>query len=180
MRRFPVSLPLALLAAALAACSLSVGELNPSPNVLLVKSPHTFGLRFGPEVPESFSLHRDDSGPSIAVSRWHETLSHAFQNGPASFFAPAPGAGPSELTLVIVHTEPTMVSTPLGGSEIALRYQAELLDAHGQPVKTWADTVHHPVVVRSIYKLTDSITESVTSTVATMFEEIAKGLPQPG
>ena len=81
---------------------------------------------------------------------------------------------------VIVHTEPTMVSTPLGGSEIALRYQAELLDAHGQPVKTWADTVHPPVVVRSIYKLTDSITESVTSTVATMFEEIAKGLPQPG
>jgi hypothetical protein len=68
---------------ALGACSLSVGELNPSPNVLLVKSPRTFGLRFSPEVPESFSLHRDDSGPSIAVSRWHETLSHAFQNGPA-------------------------------------------------------------------------------------------------
>jgi hypothetical protein len=179
MRRFPPLAVTLCAALGLAACSFSLGAMNPSPNVLLLKSTKAIALRFSPEVPESFSLHRDDSGPSIDVSEWHESLGHAFKNGFAPFFVSASGNGPSDLTLVIVHAEPAMVSTPDGGREMALRYQAELIDAHDQEIKAWADTVHRPVVVGSGFANADVYKESVSNAVAGMFEKIAKDLPQP-
>ncbi len=72
---------LLVLALCFPACARQLGEINPQPNVLLIQSPQKLVLDFGPAVLETGHAFGSPSFLGIDYDRWHETLTHGFQNG---------------------------------------------------------------------------------------------------
>ena len=170
----PTSILLAALAL-LPACALNVGELKPTPNVLLVHSSQRLALRIGPEVNEAFSIEPTTTATiigapqSVDVSQWRETLTNAFRSSIGNAFAPAPNQ--ADLTLVLIDATPAVV-VQNHALTAQVRFRAELLDAKQQVVKTWADTAssRNPGFI-------DDAVPPMRSAVEAMYEEIANGMP---
>jgi hypothetical protein len=171
--------PASILIAALAlfpGCALGVGQLRPTPNVLLVPSSLRLSLRIAPEVGESFATDTSTAssttigGPqSVTVSQWHETLTNGFRDGIGRAFAPA--SNQSDLTLVLLQASLTVIVLK-GALSAQIRFRAELLDAKQRIVKTWADTASSRTT-----GFLDDAEPPVRSAVEAMYEEIANGLP---
>jgi hypothetical protein len=170
----PTSFLVAVLAL-LPACALGVGELKPTPNVLLVHSSQRLALRIAPEVNEAFSIDPTTvdttiGGPqSVDVSQWRETLTNGFRSSIGNAFAPA--SNQADITLVLIEATPTVVVQNHALSA-QVRFRAELLDAKQQIVKTWAGTTssRNPGYI-------DDAVSPMRSAVEAMYEEIANGMP---
>lgn len=158
--------------------TLFVTRADPSPNVALVQSKARLALRIEPDVPDTYVHPRTSGIGPTDVKQWHETLQAGFEQGIAPSFA-APGAG-ADFVLVLKKAELAMVPAAVSGDgyvvsgRAQVRFQAQLLDATGQPVRAVSGTVES--------KTSSSRMEDATllagDAVEGMYEEIAAKLLQ--
>ena len=164
------------LALALPACSTGIAQLDPTPNVMLMRSSQTLDFSVGAGVPDALAVEVTGPGngtpSSLKVTQWHQTLTNAFRNSIAGFFAPKKSS--SDLTLRIVHADPSLERVGDGAFRAHVRFQAELVDHDGKTQKTWATT--------SVSRISSSMSDAdvvVRSAIEAMYEEIANGMPVP-
>jgi hypothetical protein len=140
---------LLLVALVLPACAVTIGEVNPQPNVLLGPSTRQLKLGFANAVPEAMPLDIQSSNTivaaTISVAQWHETLSRGFHNGFDRYFAQS---GPTS-TLEILSATPQVFVAPRTGTLI-IRYQAQLVDDKGTMLHRFAGTAVSPIPLTNL------------------------------
>jgi hypothetical protein len=165
---------LILCIALLPGCAVTVGAVDPTPNVLLPRSSRSLAVQLAPEVLDAFVVPDDSPWFELKVTGWRASMASGFHNGLARYFA---HGEKNDLTLVVLLAEPRLAyaGRGLGGSLVhaQIRFQAELLDANNQVIKTWADTA----VSRNTFSIGDYAGNGVGSAIEAMYEEIANGLP---
>ncbi|MFL5357722.1 hypothetical protein [Archangium sp.] len=150
-------------------CTLTVAQLNPSPNLDLAPTAQSLSLAMEEAVRDSLVV---PFGPArMEVNDWRHSLERGFTNAFKSSYAL--GTGPTELTLQLLEVNPDLVFGSAGGDYSKatgqIRYKARLVDARGHIVKRLTGTAigHKDALSR------DSIPLALQSAVETMYEEIA-------
>lgn len=159
-------LPLLLLCSG---CTVTVAQLNPSPNLDLAPTSQNLSLQMDPSVLESVVVPYDTA--KMEVNDWRYSLEKGFTNAFKNSYAL--GKGPSGLTLQLVEANPDLVFGSAGGdnSKVTgqIRYKARLLDAQGNILKRLTGTAigHKDALTLRMLPL------ALQSAVETMYEEIA-------
>jgi hypothetical protein len=160
-------LPLLLLCTG---CTVTVAQLNPTPNLDLAPTSLSLSLQMEQSVQDSLVVSFGSTA-QMEVNDWRNSLEKGFTNAFKSSYAL--GTGPSELTLQLVEVNPDLVfgsvSNDSGKATGQIRYKARLLDAQGNIVKRLTGTArgHKDALSR------ETISLALQSAVETMYEEIA-------
>lgn len=159
-------LPLVLLCTG---CTVTVAQLNPSPNLDLAPSSQRLSLALEDAVRDSLVV---PFGPGrMVVNEWRLSLERGFTNAFKS--SHSLGTGSTELRLQLLEVNPGLVFGSAGGesSKAAgqVRYKARLLDANGNIVKRLTGTAvgHQEAIDRGEIPL------ALQSAVEAMYEQIA-------
>lgn len=160
-------LPLFLLCAG---CTVTVAQLNPSPNLDLAPTTQSLSLQMEKSVQDSLVVSFTPTA-HMEVNDWRYSLEKGFTNAFKSSYAL--GKGPSEWTLQLVEVNPDLVfgsvSNDSGKATGQIRYKARLLDAQGNIVKRLTGTARgHKDALSQ-----ETISLALQSAVEAMYEEIA-------
>lgn len=161
-------LPLWLLCSG---CTVTVAQLNPSPNLDLAPTSQSLSLQMDQAVLDSVVVSFGSTA-QMEVNDWRSSLEKGFINAFKSSYALGK-EGPSELTLQLVEVNPDLVfgsvSNDSGKATGQIRYKARLLDAQGNILKRLTGTAlgHKDALSRETLPL------ALQSAVETMYEEIA-------
>ncbi|MFY0526561.1 hypothetical protein ACN28I_26605 [Archangium gephyra] len=161
-------LPLVLLCTG---CTVTVAQLNPSPNLDMAPTSQSLSLKLEDSVRDSLAV---DIGPGrLEVNEWRHSLERGFTNAFTNSYAL--GNGTTELTLQLLEAGPDLLLGSAGGENSKaigqIRYKARLLDAQGNIVKRLTGTA----IGRKEALNRDGIPLALQSAVETMYEEIAVG-----
>ncbi len=164
------------------ACSVTVGQQNPHPNVALSPQERGVRLALGSDIQERLAPRVWASASSelgsLEIERWHETLIAGFQNAfGREEGAPAKGEDDSVLTL-----DQTLVEVgPFDLARARIQYKATLTK-RGVLLQRFAGTAIKKGAPAST-QWGDVIGADVTGAVEAMYEQIAKeladGAPAP-
>ncbi|MGZ3459034.1 MAG: hypothetical protein ACXU86_11085 [Archangium sp.] len=158
-------LPLLLLCTG---CTVTVAQLNPTPNLDIAPTTQSLSLKLEDAVRDSSVVPY--GAWQLEVNNWRHSLERGFTN--AFQNSHHLGNGPAELTLQLLEVEPTLVFGSAGGDNSKvigqLRYKARLLDAKGNIVKRLTGTAvgHKQALAMGELSL------AVQSAVETMYEQI--------
>ncbi|MFY0572725.1 hypothetical protein ACN28E_54090 [Archangium lansingense] len=161
-------LPLLLLCTG---CTVTVAQLNPSPNLDLPPTSQSLSLKLEDAVSDSLVVPVGPAYAQMEVNDWRHSLERGFTN--AFKNSHSLGNGPTELTLQLLEVHPGLILGSAGGENSKatgqLRYKARLLDANGNIVKRLTGTAigHKDALGRRDIPL------AIQSAVETMYEEIA-------
>lgn len=156
----------------LAACSMTIPRINPTPNTALVKQQKSLDIEFAPGVEDRFDISVGNN--TVHVQSWRETLESGFRNGFRSAYPAKQGASP-DLTLQI-----DVARLEIGQFDHAqarIQYAVTLRAADGTLRRAAGiGSRAAPTFSGGSASSSDLLIDDVSASIAAMYEQLAKEL----
>lgn len=166
----------ALLIFGTAACSTTVGRLDPRPSVALVPQPASLELAFDLAVPERFDL--EVGGHTVHVESWRASLETGFRNAFRGAYSAAQGAT-ADWTLQI--DEARLELGDFDHKQARVRYSATLRAADGTIHRTSGIASRAaPTFEGGTATTSYLLARDVSASIEAMYEQLARELLTAG
>ena len=161
----------ALAVPLLAACSMTIRSVVPTPNTAFVAQQRSLELAFAPEVADRLDLQLGNL--SLDIQSWRTTLANGFRNGFRSAFPAKRGPSP-DLTLRIDKAQ--LEVGDFDHTRTRIQYAATLTGAGGTARRTAGIASRGSPVREGNAGFDEVVAGDVSASVAAMYEQIARDL----